>query len=47
MNTNQYQENPALFVSLLSPAAVVTGQAALSVIALSTETNAKPDYHTY
>jgi hypothetical protein len=47
VNTNQYQENPSLFVSLLSPAAVVTGQAALSVIALSTETTEKPDYHPY
>ncbi len=47
VNTNQYQENPALFISLLSPAAVVTGQAALSVIALSTQTNEKPDYHPY
>ncbi len=47
VNTNQYQENPALFVSLLSPAAVVTGQAALSVIALSTETFEKTDYHPY
>jgi hypothetical protein len=47
VNTNQYQENPALFISLLSPAAVVTGQAALSVIALSTQTDEKPDYHPY